>query len=72
MKFKVKLVTSEDEKKELELEATSVQDAKDQANDTYKNCNIVAVDLIPKKGQIRLFSYGDQVEAPEESLYIPF
>lgn len=72
MMFKVKLITSGGGKRELDLEATSVQDARDQVNQTYKNCEITNVDLIPKKGQIRLFWQGDQIEAPENSLYVPF
>jgi len=72
MLFKVKLTTSGGGKRDLEIEATSVQDAKDQASKTYKNCKISDIDLIPKKGKIRLYSHGDQVEAPADSLYDPF
>lgn len=72
MMFKVKLITSGGGQREIEIEATSVQDARDQTTTTYKNCTILDVDLIPKKGHIRVYASGDQIELPQESIYIPF
>lgn len=73
MKFKVNLTTSGGSVRELEFEdCTSVQDAIDQANTTCKNCTINSVDLIPKAGWVRLYSDGDQIEIPDNSIYIPF
>lgn len=72
MRFKVKLTTKSGGEREIEIDATSVQDAKDQTKQTYKDCTIHEVDLIPKEGYLRLYSDGEQTEAPVESIYKPF
>lgn len=72
MRFKVKLTTKGGARREIEIDATSVQDARDQTNETYKDCTIHDVDLIPKAGYLRLYSDGEQTEAPVESIYKPF
>lgn len=72
MRFKVKLTTKDGGKREIEIDATSVQDAKNQTNETYKDCTIHDVDLIPKAGYVRLYSHGEQTEAPVETIYEPF
>lgn len=72
MRFKVKLTTKGGGKREIEIDATSIQDAKDQANETYKDCTIHDVDLMPRAGYVRLYSHGEQTEAPVETIYKPF
>jgi hypothetical protein len=72
MRFKVKLKTKDGRKREIEIDATSLQDAREQVNETYKGCTIHNVDLMPKAGYIRLYSHGEQTEAPVETIYEPF
>lgn len=73
MRFKVKLITSGGGKRELELPATSVQDAIDQANSIYKGCTIEKIDLIPQRSDtIIIFSHGEQFEENRNILYNPF
>ena len=73
MKFKVILTTSGGGKRELELPATSVQDAIDQAKESYPGCNIKAVDLIPQGHNTTIiFSYGEQYEVGRSLIYDPW
>lgn len=74
MTFKVKLFTSGGGRREVELPATSVQDAIDQTMRTYINCKIESVDLIPQKqDSIRIFAgYGEQYEIGRSLIYDPF
>lgn len=73
MKFKVKLRTSGGGKREVDLPATSVQDAIDQTKESYRGCTIVSVDLIPSNiNGIRLYDHGQQVECDKSLIYHPF
>lgn len=72
MRFKVKLTTKGGGKREVEIDATSVQDVKDRVEETYKDCTIQGIDLIPRSGYVRLYSHGEQLEVPIESIYKPF
>ena len=73
MQFLVKLKTNRGGLREVELTASSVQDAIDQAKESYKDCVIRDVDLIPKsRNSIRLYSHGDQTECDASLIYRPF
>lgn len=49
LKFVVRLLTNRGGVRDVELEATSVQDAYDQANVLYKKCIILHIDLVVRK-----------------------
>ncbi len=49
LKFVVRLITNRGGRRDLELPASSVQDAVDQARALYKKCVIEHVDLIVRK-----------------------
>jgi hypothetical protein len=73
MNFKIKLRTSGGGKREVDLPATSVQDAIDQIKELYINCTISDIDLITSNvNNIRLYSHGEQVECDQSLIYRPF
>lgn len=73
MNFKVKLITSGGGKRQIDLPATSVQDAIDQAKESYLGCTIESVDLIPSKmNNIRIYDRGEQTECDRSLIYNPF
>lgn len=73
MKFKVKLRTSGGGKREVELPATSVQDAIDQINQSYPGCTILGTDLMPSNiNSIRIYDHGQQTKCNKSLIYHPF
>jgi len=73
MRFKVKLITNGGGKRELELPATSVQDAIDQTKESYPGCSIKGVDLIPERlNTVVVYDGGDQKECDWSLIYHPF
>lgn len=73
MNFKVNLITSGGGKRELDLPATSVQDAINKTKETYSGCIIKSVDLIPSKiNNIRIYDRGEQTECDRSLIYHPF
>lgn len=73
MRWKVKLRTNGGGKREIELDATSISDALEQANESYPGCTIEGADLIPKKiTVIRIYDHGEQTTCDRSLIYHPF
>ena len=73
MRWLIKFRTSGGGKREVELPATSVSDALEQIEETYKGYKLDSIDLIPARPRdIRIYDYGQQVLCDRSLIYDPF
>jgi hypothetical protein len=73
MIFKIKLTTTGGGERNIELPATSVQDAVEQIKKIYPDHKLKDINLIPsRKGTVVVYSNGDQEEIDTSSIYYPF